>query len=76
MVSKSALENTLHSATFFPLYINRAAIAPDRVERLKLVITATLASFYVNLSFLKPLNPILGETVAGNLSDGTQLYAE
>ncbi len=75
MVAKSALENTLHSAIFFPLYINKA-INENRVERMKLVITATLATFHVNLSFHKPLNPILGETVSGHLEDGTQLYAE
>jgi hypothetical protein len=40
------------------------------------VITATIATFHINLSFHKPLNPILGETVEGLLSDGTKLYAE
>ena len=75
MVAKSALENTLHSATFFPLFINKA-VNQNRLEKLKLVITATIATFYVNLSFLKPLNPIIGETVAGHLEDNTQLYAE
>jgi hypothetical protein len=75
MVAKSALENTLHSATFFPLFINRAH-HQSPLEKLKLVITATIASFHVNLSFHKPLNPIIGETVSGNLQDGTQLYSE
>ncbi len=77
MVAKSALENTLQSAIFFPLYMNRACIMKhNRIEKIKLVITATIASFYVNCSFHKPLNPILGETVSGHLEDGTLLYAE
>ena len=75
MVAKSALENTLHSVTFFPIFINKGC-SENRIEKLKLVITATIASFYVNLSFHKPLNQIIGETVAGHLEDGTQLYAE
>ena len=71
MIAKSALERTLNSAIFFPLYVNRASILSNKIERFKMVITATIASFYVNLSFYKPLNPILGETVAGHLDDGT-----
>jgi hypothetical protein len=64
MVAKSALENTLQSAIFFPLYINRACIMKhNRIEKMKLVVSATIASFYINCSFHKPLNPILGETV-------------
>lgn len=37
---------------------------------------ATLGNFYINCSFLKPLNPILGETIEANYADGTKLYAE
>lgn len=76
MIAKSALEKNLMSTIYFPLYINRACIVPNKLERLKLVITATISTFYVNLSFHKPLNPILGETIKGHLDDGTQLYAE
>lgn len=76
MVAKSALEKTFYSAMFFPLYINRAVIVTNYIERMKLVITATVASFCYTLSFHKPLNPILGETVKGRLEDGTEMYAE
>lgn len=48
----------------------------NRIEKMKLVISATIASFHINCSFHKPLNPILGETVQGHLDDGTLLYAE
>lgn len=76
MVAKSALEKTFYSAMFFPLYLNRALIVHNYVERMKLVITASMASFCYTLSFHKPLNPVLGETVNGHLDDGTLLYAE
>ena len=63
MIAKSALEKNLMSTIYFPLYINKACMIHNNVERLKLVITATLSTFYINLSFHKPLNPILGETI-------------
>lgn len=59
------------STCLFPLYINRAAMIADKVERFKLVICATLGNFYINCSFFKPLNPILGETAEGCYLDGT-----
>ena len=77
MIPKSALEKGLGATLFYPLYLNKAAQDNiDPVERLKLVITATVANFYINCSFLKPLNPILGETISGTYSDGTKLYGE
>jgi hypothetical protein len=33
------------------------------------------APYYLNM-FLKPLNPILGETLQATLIDGTEIYAE
>lgn len=76
MVARSGLERNLASAAFFPLYVGRACREQSRLERLKLVVAACIATFHVNLSFAKPLNPILGETIVGRLNDGTQLYAE
>ena len=76
MIAKSALEKNLLSTIFFPLFINKAVQTNDHLEQLKLVITATISTFYQNLSFHKPLNPILGETVEGFLNDGTILFAE
>jgi hypothetical protein len=43
---------------------------------MKLVISAAIANCYVSTSFLKPLNPILGETFNGSYNDGTLVYAE
>jgi hypothetical protein len=42
--------------------MNKAAEITDPVERVKLTITATICSFITSNPFLKPLNPILGET--------------
>lgn len=64
MIPKSALEKALQATCFFPLYLNKASSISDPVERMKLVLTATVGSFYINCSFLKPLNPILGETIS------------
>lgn len=60
----------------FPLYLNRATATKDLVERFKMLICATVGNFYINIGFLKPLNPILGETCAGMYLDGTRMYAE
>lgn len=51
-------------------------MTPDFLERFKLVITATLSSFFWTNTFLKPLNPILGETLQAAYADGTQVYCE
>lgn len=73
----SGLEKAINSTCLFPVYVTKAAkIKNDPVERLKLVITASLGHFFINLSFLKPLNPILGETIEAEYPDGTKLYGE
>ena len=63
MIAKSGLEKNLASTIYFPFYINRACQIADKLERFKLVISACISTFYINLSFHKPLNPILGETI-------------
>ncbi|CAD8133891.1 unnamed protein product [Paramecium octaurelia] len=76
MIPKTALETSVHGTSIFPLYITKATMTPDFLERFKLVITATLSSFFWTNTFLKPLNPILGETLQANYNDGTQVYCE
>jgi len=73
MVPKSALETSMHissllstqffKACLFPILLNKATSIKDPLERMKLVITTCLSSFYWTNTFLKPLNPILGETL-------------
>lgn len=71
MIPKSALENIFQGsnifkcflfiyilfflACFFPIYVNRACMIKDPLERLKLVITSSIASFYLTNSFGKPV---------------------
>lgn len=43
---------------------------------MKLVMCAAIAELHVNLSFVKPFKPILGETLEANYSDGTKIFAE
>ncbi|KAL4434735.1 hypothetical protein ABPG74_017155 [Tetrahymena malaccensis] len=76
MIPKSALEKALYSTCLFPLYINKACQTDNYVERFKYLICATFGNFYINCGFLKPLNPIIGETCQGFYPDGTRLYAE
>lgn len=56
--------------------MNRAAVTTDPAERLRLVMVATICNYIQANTFLKPLNPLLGETFEGSYDDGTQLYAE
>ncbi|KAL4471196.1 hypothetical protein ABPG72_007563 [Tetrahymena utriculariae] len=75
-VAQSALERAGRGTCFFPIYFSKAVQSNSPIERMKLVITATIANFYVNCTFLKPLNPILGETFQGSYQDGTEVYCE
>jgi len=48
----------------------------DPIERLKLVITTSIAGMHLCTGQLKPFNPILGETLQCKLDDGSKIYAE
>lgn len=76
MSSKTALHNTLKTCIMFPLYLNKAASVTEPLERFKLVIVGSVSSFMYTSTFVKPLNPILGETLYGKMPDGSQLWAE
>ena len=75
-IPKTTLECVLYSTCYYPFYMNRASSITDPLERMKLVITASISSFSIANSFYKPLNPYLGETLEGSYIDGTKLYAE
>jgi len=51
-----------------------AAATEDKIERFKFLISTTIGSFPVSNNFLKPLNPIIGETFEASYMDGTKLY--
>lgn len=44
------------------IYLNHAALSKDPLERFKFVMVASIAFFYYEKIWDKPLNPILGET--------------
>ena len=48
----------------------------DPVERMKHVMTGSVAFLYPCHTWDKPLNPILGETYEAHHSDGTSIYLE
>ena len=76
MQAMTALHTTLNTFQMIPLYVAKAVVTPNHVERMKLVIISMLSSFLHTSTFEKPLNPILGETLLGILEDGTKLFAE
>ena len=47
MIPKSALQTILYSSILFPYYLGRASSIQDKVERMKLVITAIFGNFPV-----------------------------
>lgn len=57
-------------------YFNAAAVSKDPVERMKLVMAASICYLETCHTWGKPLNPILGETYQALLPDGSNLYVE
>lgn len=76
MVPKTALENSTMSCCMNPYFMRKACENQDPVERFKYVITNSISAFYYITMFLKPLNPVIGETLQGYYADGTQIYCE
>ena len=76
MQPNTVLHNTIKSAMLYPLYLNKAATVSDPLERLKLIVVGSVSSYIHTSTFLKPINPILGETVHGYFEDGTEIWGE
>ena len=76
MVPISILQHICNGHFNFPLYLQLAARAETPLDKMKYVITATLSSWYRSNVFLKPLNPILGETYEMMWEDGSHCYVE
>jgi hypothetical protein len=55
MQANTALHNCLKAAGLCPLYLTKAALSNDYVERMKLVVAATICSFAYTSTFLKPV---------------------
>ena len=67
------LQTVARSLFQFPIYLNLASRTNDALERFKLVVTATISAFFRSCSFIKPLNPVLGETYELEFEDGSQV---
>eukprot|EP00292_Cryptomonas_paramecium_P006006 CAMPEP_0113693420 /NCGR_PEP_ID=MMETSP0038_2-20120614/19653_1 /TAXON_ID=2898 /ORGANISM="Cryptomonas paramecium" /LENGTH=391 /DNA_ID=CAMNT_0000615487 /DNA_START=59 /DNA_END=1230 /DNA_ORIENTATION=+ /assembly_acc=CAM_ASM_000170 len=71
------LEVASYQAGFFNHYLPRASAASDPVERMKNVVAAMVSVMVLTSgNFLKPLNPILGETLQVDYEDGSRLFME
>lgn len=68
------LQGLAKSIFQFPIYLNLAISSTDPLERFKFVVLATLSGFHKSSSFIKPLNPILGETYELEYEDGSKVY--
>ena len=58
------------------MFMGLAIRADNPVDKLKFVLAGVVSpNYYMNM-FLKPFNPIIGETLQGSYSDGTKVYCE
>lgn len=75
MIPITILQAIAKSFFQIPYYLHLAN-GKDVVQRLKYVIIATISSFFCSSFFLKPMNPVLGETYEALYGDGTKIYVE
>lgn len=76
MLPITILQSIAKSVFQFPIYLNLASLQNDPLEKFKFTIIATLSCFHSSGVFLKPLNPILGETYEMLYEDGSKIYLE
>jgi len=76
MLPLTILQTIGRSLFNYPIYLNIASKQFDPLEKFKFVIVASLSSFHKSSHFLKPLNPILGETYEMLWEDGSRMYLE
>lgn len=72
----SILQTVARSLFQFPIYLSIANKLNDPLERFKLVVVACISGYFRASSFIKPLNPVLGETYEMEFEDGSQVYLE
>lgn len=75
MVHYTMLQMIARSMFQIPYFMSLAKGA-DVVERLKLTICATISPFHCSSFFLKPMNPVLGETYECIFQDGARVFLE
>mmetsp|Transcript_66392 Transcript_66392/g.163608 ORF Transcript_66392/g.163608 Transcript_66392/m.163608 type:complete len:420 (+) Transcript_66392:186-1445(+) len=71
------LEIAAKQAGLFHLYLPRANKAQDPLERMKNVVACFISGMALTSgNFLKPLNPLLGETLQVQYDDGSSAFLE
>jgi hypothetical protein len=73
MLPKTILQTLALSIFQMPIYLNLAGEQNNKIERMKFIITSTISCFHNSSVFLKPLNPILGETYETMYDDGSKV---
>ncbi len=73
MIPLSFLQTMARAYFQYPIYLTIANQNPDPVEKLKYIITALISCFHKSSHFMKPLNPILGETYELVYEDGSKV---
>lgn len=73
MLPKTLLQTLAMSIFQMPIYLNLAGEQNNLIERMKFIITSTISCFHNSFGFLKPLNPILGETYETMYNDGSKV---
>jgi hypothetical protein len=70
----SLLHKLMDTFGFAPVFLERAGLATG-IERFNLVVAFAVATLHIPIEQMKPFNPILGETLQGQLKH-CQVYAE
>lgn len=73
--SRTLLMRVVHNWGTGPYFFNKAA-KENPLERLKSVITFVVSALHINITQLKPFNPVLGETYQCTWPDGGKVYLE
>lgn len=76
MAPRSILQTMSLIGKHISFHLRAAALSNDPVFRMKQTIIACFGYIYPAHDFLKPLNPILGETYQSYLTDGGFIYME
>jgi hypothetical protein len=76
MIPLTILQTMAKGYFQFPIYMNLASMTPDPLERFKYAVVSTMACFHKSSHFLKPMNPVLGETYEMLWEDGSKIYLE
>jgi len=73
---RSVLERLIDFFALSPVFLKKAAVEKNHLERLKHVISFAISGLYGSAKQLKPFNPYLGETYQAYFPDGTEIYCE